>query len=134
MSITKLPDGRWFVDVEPIKGKRFRKRFKTKMEAQQFEATARQKCAENPSWTLKPKDRRRLSELVELWYELHGQTLSNGHRCVAILRLVAKDLGDPVAVSLEPAKVARLRSRQIANGMSGKTANNRLGYLKSMYC
>ncbi|MEN1396296.1 integrase, partial [Pseudomonas aeruginosa] len=47
MSITKLPDGRWFVDVEPIKGKRFRKRFKTKMEAQQFEATARQKCAEN---------------------------------------------------------------------------------------
>ncbi|HFL5798112.1 TPA: hypothetical protein ACG4L8_006264, partial [Pseudomonas aeruginosa] len=23
MSITKLPDGRWFVDVEPIKGKRF---------------------------------------------------------------------------------------------------------------
>ncbi|RTS86266.1 integrase, partial [Pseudomonas aeruginosa] len=24
MSITKLPDGRWFVDVEPIKGKRFR--------------------------------------------------------------------------------------------------------------
>ena len=52
MSITKLPDGRWFVDVEPIKGKRFRKRFKTKMEAQQFEATARQKCAENPSWTL----------------------------------------------------------------------------------
>ncbi|MCO2981611.1 integrase, partial [Pseudomonas aeruginosa] len=26
MSITKLPDGRWFVDVEPIKGKRFRKR------------------------------------------------------------------------------------------------------------
>ncbi|MEM8213912.1 hypothetical protein Q4R51_22145, partial [Morganella morganii] len=71
--------------------------------------------------------------MVELWYELHGQTLSNGHRCVAILRLVAKDLGDPVAVSLEPAKVARLRSRQIANGMSGKTANNRLGYLKSMY-
>ncbi|MFO6352751.1 integrase, partial [Pseudomonas aeruginosa] len=133
MSITKLPDGRWFVDVEPIKGKRFRKRFKTKMEAQQFEATARQKCAENPCWTLRPKDRRRLSELVELWYELHGQTLSNGHRCVAILRLVAKDLGDPVAVSLEPAKVARLRSRQIANGMSGKTANNRLGYLKSMY-
>ncbi|OPD71866.1 integrase, partial [Pseudomonas aeruginosa] len=25
MAITKLEDGRWFVDVEPIKGKRFRK-------------------------------------------------------------------------------------------------------------
>ncbi|WP_425328105.1 phage integrase [Pseudomonas nitroreducens] len=133
MSITKLPDGRWFVDVEPIKGKRFRKRFKTKMEAQQFEANARQKCSENPSWTIKPKDRRKLSELVELWYELHGQTLANGKRCVAILRLIAKDLGDPVAVSLEPAKVARVRSLQVAKGMSGKYANNRLGYLKSMY-
>ena len=61
MTITKLPDGRWFVDVEPIKGKRFRKRFKTKMEAQQIEANARQKCSENPNWTIKPKDRRRLS-------------------------------------------------------------------------
>lgn len=103
------------------------------MEAQQFEANARQKCSENPCWTIKPKDRRKLSELVELWYELHGQTLANGKRCVAILRLIAKDLGDPVAVSLEPAKVARVRSLQVAKGMSGKYANNRLGYLKSMY-
>ncbi|MED5608355.1 tyrosine-type recombinase/integrase [Pseudomonas sp. JH-2] len=133
MSITKLPDGRWFVDVEPIKGKRFRKRFKTKMEAQQFEVNVRQKCAENSSWSIKPKDRRKLSELVELWYELHGQTLANGKRCVAILRLIAKDLGNPIAVSLEPAKVARVRSLQVAKGMSGKYANNRLGYLKSMY-
>lgn len=99
----------------------------------QFEANARQKCSENPGWTIKPKDRRKLSELVELWYELHGQTLANGKRCVAILRLIAKDLGDPVAVSLEPAKVARVRSLQVSKGMSGKYANNRLGYLKSMY-
>jgi len=133
MSITKLSDGRWLVDVEPIKGKRFRKRFKTKMEAQQFEVNVRQKCAENSSWSIKPKDRRKLSELVELWYELHGQTLANGHRCVAILRLVAQDLGNPVAANLEPAKVARLRTKQIAKGMTGKTANNRLGYLKSMF-
>ncbi len=48
MSITKLPDGLWFVDVEPIKGKRFRKRFKTKGEAQRFETTVRQKCEREP--------------------------------------------------------------------------------------
>ncbi len=29
--------------------------------------------------------------------------------------------------------MALLRARRIANGMSGKSANNRLGYLKSMY-
>lgn len=65
MSITKLPDGRWFVDVEPIKGKRFRKRFKTKTEAQRFEATVRQKCIENPDWNPMPKDSHKLSELLE---------------------------------------------------------------------
>ncbi|PWU26339.1 integrase [Pseudomonas sp. RW407] len=133
MTISKIKDGRWLADVEPIKGRRFRKKFKTKAEAQRFESAVRQKCTENPSWSIKPKDRRKLSELVDLWYELHGQTLSNGHRCVAILRLVAKSLGDPIAVNLDPAKVARLRARQVVKGMSGKTANNRLGYLKSMY-
>lgn len=46
MAITKLEDGRWLADVEPIKGKRFRKRFKTKGEAQRFEATVRQRTIE----------------------------------------------------------------------------------------
>ncbi|BCA30440.1 phage integrase [Metapseudomonas otitidis] len=133
MAVTQLPDGRWRVDTEPIKGKRFRKTFKTKGECLRFERFIRQKHSEDPMWSPKPKDLRKLSELVELWYDLHGQTLTNGHRCVAILRLVAKALGNPVASTLEPAKVARLRARQIANGMSGKSANNRLGYLKSMY-
>ena len=45
MAITKLEDGRWLADVEPIKGKRFRKRFKTKGEAQRFEAMVRTKHA-----------------------------------------------------------------------------------------
>lgn len=133
VAIVQLPDGRWKVDTEPIKGNRFRKIFKTKGEAQRFETHVRHQCSENPRWVLKPKDRRRLSELVELWYELHGQTLSNGHRCVAILRLVAKDLGNPVASLLQPATVARVRAQQIAKGMTGKCANNRLGYLKAMY-
>ena len=39
MAIHQQPDGRWKVDVEPIKGKRFRKTFKTKGEASRFEAT-----------------------------------------------------------------------------------------------
>ncbi|MDF3933389.1 phage integrase [Pseudomonas citronellolis] len=133
MAVSKLDDGRWLADIEPIKGKRFRRKFKTKGEALRFETGVRLKCAENPSWSAKPKDRRKLSELVELWFDLHGQTLANGLRCVAILRLMVKDLGDPVAVALEPSKVAKVRSKQVSRGMSAKYANNRLGYLKSMY-
>lgn len=38
MAIQQLSDGRWRVDVEPVKGKRFRKTLKTKAEAMRFEA------------------------------------------------------------------------------------------------
>ncbi len=55
MAIESLPDGRWKVDVEPIKGKRFRKTFKTKGEAQRFEATCRAKVVDKPGWSPKPR-------------------------------------------------------------------------------
>lgn len=96
MSITKLDDGRWFVDVEPIKGKRFRKRFKTKGEAQRYEATARQKCIENPAWSIKPKDRCRLSELVHLLYDLHGHSLRDAPRRLSKMLQLTARLSDPV--------------------------------------
>ncbi|PWU29613.1 integrase [Pseudomonas sp. RW407] len=117
MSITKLPDGLWFVDVEPIKGKRFRKRFKTKGEAQRFEATVRQKCTENPAWSIKPKDRRRLSELVQLWYDLHGHSLRDAPRRLSKLLQLSVRLGDPVATALEASSYASLRRRRLEEGI-----------------
>lgn len=65
MSIEKQEDGRWLADVEPVKGKRFRRRFKTKAEAVRFEAMVRERLAQNLDWNLKPKDKRPLSELVD---------------------------------------------------------------------
>jgi len=54
MAIEQLPDGRWKVDIEPIKGKRFRKTLKTKAEAMRFEATCRAKVIDILDWTPKP--------------------------------------------------------------------------------
>ncbi|RSH63893.1 integrase [Stutzerimonas stutzeri] len=133
MAIRQLADGRWKVDVEPVKGKRFRKTFRTKGEAQRFEATCRSKSVESHDWSPRPKDKRRLSELVELWFELHGVSLSDGVRRLAILQASAKALGDPVARMVDGARIAAVRARWIAAGVSGKTANNRLGYLKAVY-
>ena len=65
MAIEQQPDGRWKVDVEPIKGKRFRKTFRTKAEATRFEATCRAKVIDAPAWSPKPKDRRRLTDLID---------------------------------------------------------------------
>lgn len=131
--ISQMPDGRWRVDVEPIKGRRFRKTLKTKGEAQRFESMCRSSCIASSDWTPKPKDNRKLLELVEHWYQLHGITLSNGPRCHAILVEYAKALGNPVARTLDGAVVARIRSKQLADGLASKTANNRLGYLKAVY-
>lgn len=133
MSIEQLPDGRWKVDVEPVKGRRFRKTLKTKAEAQRFEATCRTQCVQSNNWAPRPKDRRKLSELVGLWFDLHGISLTDGLRRAAILGASCKALGDPVASTVDGAKIAAVRARWMANGVTGKTANNRLGYLKAVY-
>ena len=133
MAIEQLPDGRWKVDVEPIKGKRFRKTLKTKGEAQRFEATCRAKVIDNRDWSPRPKDKRRLSELVQLWYEMHGVALSNGVARLSILKACAESMGDPIASKVDGAAIASVRARWLAKGMKGKTANNRLGYLKAVY-
>ncbi|HCE6866816.1 TPA: tyrosine-type recombinase/integrase [Pseudomonas aeruginosa] len=133
MAITKLEDGRWLADIEPIKGKRFRRRFKTKGEAQRFEATVRQKCIENPAWSIKPKDRRRLSELVHLWYDLHGHSLRDASRRLSKMLQLAARLGDPVATALDASSYASLRRKRLKEGISGKTLNNELGYLRAVF-
>lgn len=133
MAIVQLPDGRWHVDVEPIKGKRFRKTFKTKGEAQRFEATCRSKCIETPAWNPKPKDRRRLSELIRLWYNLHGHSLRDGKRRLSKLEQLAKRLRDPVARTLDPSSYSTMRRKRLDAGVSPKTMNNELGYIRAVF-
>lgn len=133
MAIEQLPDGRWKVDVEPIKGRRFRKSFKTKGEAQRFEATCRSKVLETPDWSPRPKDTRRLSTLIDRWSILHAHTLSDGEARRRLLDAMAKDLGDPVAIKLSGKQYAEYRAKQLAQGANPKTLNNRLGYLRSVF-
>lgn len=133
MAIEQLLDGRWRVDVEPIKGKRFRKTLKTKGEALRFESICRSKVIETPNWSPKPKDRRRLSELTERYYNLHGHTLADASRLKQILAKLAKDLGDPIAVTFTGNAYCETRRIQLENGVHGKTLNNRLGYLKAVF-
>ncbi|GAB6389222.1 phage integrase [Stutzerimonas marianensis] len=64
---------------------------------------------------------------------MHGISLTDGLRRASILRASCKALGDPVASTVDGAKIAAVRARWMANGVTGKTANNRLGYLKAVY-
>ncbi|MDH0144595.1 phage integrase [Aquipseudomonas alcaligenes] len=133
MAIEQLPDGRWKVDVEPIKGKRFRKIVKTKAEALRFEATKRAAMIQPANWNPKPKDRRKLSELVERWYDLHGHSITSGRRRKNTLLLMCQRLGDPVATKLNGAHLVELRRVELDAGAVPKSINNRLTYLKAVF-
>ncbi|MFJ3259040.1 tyrosine-type recombinase/integrase [Pseudomonas sp. NPDC086581] len=133
MAITKLEDGRWFVDVEPIKGKRFRKRFKTKGEAQRFEASVRAKLAVTPEWNPRPKDTRRLSQLIERWYELHGHAITSGRRRRNMLLFIAAKLGNPIAQTFTVSDLVALRKVELEEGALPRSINVRYSYLKSIY-
>ncbi|WP_313474452.1 phage integrase [Stutzerimonas kunmingensis] len=133
MAIQALSDGRWRVDVEPIKGKRFRKTFKTKGEAQRFEATCRSKLIESPQWSPKPKDRRRLSQLVERWGCLHGHSLSDYEGRRVIMDRMVERLRDPVAIVFTATDFAEYRAKRLSSGISPKTMNNELSYLRAMF-
>ncbi len=131
--IKQLPDGRWRVDVEPVKGKRHRKTVPTKGEAKRYEAHIRSQYSHNRDWNKPAQDKRKLTDLIDTWYLLHGQTLADGERRRNSMRLVSKRLGNPVAAKLTGTKYTAARGVALASGTAGKTLNNQLGYLRSMY-
>lgn len=132
MAIIKLPDGRWRVDIEPVKGKRFRKILKTKGEALRFESLCRTKYADN-DFVHTDKDNRTLLDLINLWFELHGHSLRDGKRRLSKLLAISKALKNPFARKLQPDDYVQYRRKRLDSGISPKTLNNELGYLRSVF-
>jgi len=133
MSVKRREDGRWLADVQPIRGQRFRKIFKTKAEALRYESYILANKTIDPAWNPKSPDRRRLSELVNAWFDLHGHMLKDGVRRKAKLDALCKKLRNPVAALLDPAVYATSRRVRAEAGTSPKTLNNELGYIRAVY-
>lgn len=132
MSIKKTESG-WLVDEEPAKGYRHRKTFKTKAEALRFQAHIRTEyaTASNP-WSVK-KDARRLNDLLEQWYNLHGINLRDGLRRYRSLCEISTFLKNPVSSTLSAEDFCGYRSHRLSSGLSSKTLNNHLGYMKAVF-
>lgn len=135
--IRKLKSGRYQVDIRPgsAYGKRIRRSFPTRNEAQRFEAWATAEAIQEPAapWNPKEQDRRRLSQLVERWYQGHGRHLKDGNRRRTALLTMADELGDMPARDLTPAEFLAWRDRKSREGMKPKTLNNLHGYLSSVF-
>lgn len=46
---------------------------------------------------------------------------------------MAARLGDPIATALDASSYASLRRKRLEEGISGKTLNNELGYIRAVF-
>ncbi|WP_337038120.1 MULTISPECIES: phage integrase [Pseudescherichia] len=114
MAIKKLSSGEWLADfrVDGKDSRRIRKKFATKGEAVSYEQYYRDE-AQNKPWMGEKEDRRRLSEIIELWHNLHGQALIASKTRLAKLHIVCNGLGNPIASQLTAKDWAHYRDRRL---------------------
>ncbi|ANU36253.1 tyrosine-type recombinase/integrase [Vibrio scophthalmi] len=114
MAVRNLKDNskkHWLCECYPNgrEGKRVRKRFATKGEAVAYELYLMKEIDDKP-WLGDKPDHRRLSELVDLWYELHGKKLKSGAHTKGRMEHVIRGLGNPIATQLDARKLAHYRA------------------------
>ncbi|CAG9412553.1 Tyrosine recombinase XerC [Providencia alcalifaciens] len=134
MSIKKLEDGRYEVDIRPAgrNGKRVRRKFHKKHEAIAFEKYL---IANHQSdeWKPKLKDKRRLSELAEIWWKYHGKNNEHAaHRQREVNRVI-KLMGDPAASSIDKSTLTYYCHDRLASGVKASTINRELVQLRGMF-
>ncbi|WP_152219786.1 tyrosine-type recombinase/integrase [Pseudomonas sp. SCB32] len=154
MSIKKLETGEWLVDCRPEgrAGPRIRRRVKSKNEAMHLERRI-MGDGSNGTFEKAPKlDERRLSELVDLWYKLHGQNLKTGEQRLALLQAMAERMGDPKAHKFTANHFATYRAERAegkhtrskpgrgfskaegkAKPISANMLNHELAYLRAVF-
>jgi site-specific recombinase XerD len=135
MSIKPTDDGQWMVDIRPNgkAGKRYRKKFNRKSEAKAYELWVMSKASEPDEWAKQPADRRRLSELLGNWWEVHGITLKNGKiERMHLLKTIAH-IGDMPANALNKKLLLQLRTSRLAEGISPATINRDIYRLSGMF-
>lgn len=134
MSIKKLEGGQYEVDLYPRgrDGKRIRRRFDKKQEAVLFERYVMANV-DKKEWLGASVDRRTLSELLDTWWLLYGQTLENGEIEKRHLNKTIRALGDPAVSRLSKQAIAQHRGKRLESGISAATINRDVYRLSGMF-
>ncbi|MCS0582037.1 tyrosine-type recombinase/integrase [Massilia pinisoli] len=134
MSIKQTSAG-WTVDIQPggRGGKRLRKSFNTKAEAKAYEAWVKTQVTQDNAWEPKKKDPRRLSELVNLWYEHHGKELRAGADTHKRLVAMCAAMGNPLAETFKASDFVEYRTQRLAAGISANNMNHEHAYLRAVF-
>ena len=137
MSIKKLDDGRYIVDIRPrgSEGKRIRRKFSSKGEAQIFERYILSN-AHNKDWLDKPVDRRKLTELLGLWWAFHGKSHVRGEkereRLSGIIGNMA-EMGVTRADQLTRKAIMNYRVMLLDRGLKPSSVNRQCAIMSGMF-
>lgn len=146
MSIRKLKDGSnkpWLCECYPQgrHKRRIRKRFATKGEAAAYEVYILRLVDDKP-WLGDKSDQRRLSDILRLWFLLHGKNLKSGEHTRDRLQHIVDALGDPIASQLTPKILAHYRAQRKSMNpgkqygvaeLAIRSNNKDMVYMKAMF-
>ncbi len=121
------------VDVRPTgrHGKRYRKTFNTMAEARTYERHILETKASPEEWET-VKEKRRLSDLAQIWYEQHGKQLKSGTGRFNKLKFIIELMGDPRAEDFDQKEFSIFRAQRLES-VSANTVNHDQAYLRSMF-
>jgi integrase len=138
--IWKLENGDFYVDIRPEgrDGKKVRRTFEKLDAAKDFKTKAFATALGIVTQSKPTKDKRRLSDLVNEWYSLHGYSLKDGEGRKYMMLADCKLLNDPIAQKFTAEdfvifRKARLETLQ--QGKNGKTISaNTINHTQAYFC
>ncbi|MGY0266160.1 phage integrase, partial [Citrobacter freundii] len=80
-----------------------------------------------------PTDHRRLSELLDRWWELHGRSHKYGEKRQRELKRVISDMGNPRLSKINKGFIAEYRSMRLYEGVKASTVNRDLSTLRGLF-
>lgn len=143
MAVNKLSNGKWQTQVFPngSDGRRIRRQFATKGEAVAFERHIKDQVQEKP-WLGERVDRRRVTDLVETWFNAHGITLSDGLKRKGSMEFACIAMGNPLATEFNAKLFATYREQRLSGkitrsdrvkAVTPRTVNLELAYFRAMF-
>ncbi len=134
MTIKKLDDGRYEVDIRPTgrDGKRIRRKFDKKSEALAFEKHT-QYNHHNKDWLAKPTDKRRLSELTKLWWDLKGKHEEHGKSNLGKIEIFTRLTDDPCAFQITKALISQYCVARRSHGIKPSSINRDMTCISGMF-
>ncbi|NQZ24514.1 MAG: tyrosine-type recombinase/integrase [Colwellia sp.] len=113
-------------------GNRKRGEFVTRNEAIRFRDYWNGELKNAKEWEPNPEDNRRLIELIDLWYKLHGKSLSDITKRLAKMKAMCAKMNNPIVRKITAADWSKYRAERLEK-VTIKTVNNEQTYLSAMF-